>query len=219
MVILGLTGSIGMGKSTAAAGFQRQGAGVFDADAAVHRLLATGGRGTAPVAAAFPDAARDTPSGRMIDRGALGKIVFGDANALKKLEQILHPLVRLEERRYLLACAMRGCRLVVLDIPLLFETGGERRCDATAVVSAPAFVQKWRVFRRSGMTEARYSGILARQMPDGEKRRRADFIIPTGHGFKASRQAIAHITQALTDHPGGCWPRCWPALPLRGTNA
>lgn len=218
MVILGLTGSIGMGKSTAAAGFRRLGAGVFDADAAVHRLLAPGGRGVAPVAAAFPRAMRDSAAGRMVDRGALGKIVFTDPEALKKLEQILHPLVRRAERRYLLGAAMRNCRLVVLDIPLLFETGGDVRCDATVVVSAPAFVQRRRVFRRAGMTAARYQGILSRQMPDGEKRRRADFVVPTGLDRREAQKAITRIARDVADYPSNCWPRCWPATP-RGQHA
>jgi len=219
MVILGLTGSIGMGKSTAAAGFRSLGAGVFDADAAVHQLLAPGGRGVAAVAAAFPDVVHDTASGRRVDRRALGRIVFSNPKALKTLEHILHPLVRRAERRYLLACAMRNCRLAVLDIPLLYETGGDKRCDATVVVSAPAFVQRSRVFRRSGMTDAQFAGILTRQMPDSEKRRRANFIVLTGNDRRESLNAIVRIARELTNWNGRHWPRCWPVIASGGCDA
>jgi dephospho-CoA kinase len=189
MVVLGLTGSIGMGKSTAAAMLRRLGLAVHDADAAVHRLR--NGAAVAKVAAAFPGTAG--PGG--IDRAALGRRVFGDAAALRRLESILHPMVRAETARFLRRMAARRARLVVLDIPLLFESGGEGRCDAIAVVSAPAFLQRARVLGRPGMSEARLAAILAQQMPDGEKRRRADFVVPTGLGRRLTLRRLAEIVR------------------------
>lgn len=191
MRILGLTGSIGMGKSTAANTFRRLGVPVFDADAAVHRLQARGGRAVGPIRAAFPDAIRDGA----VDREALRRAVLGDPAALKRLEGIVHPLVRAEERRFLGAARRQGRRLVVLDIPLLFETGGEARCDAVVVVSAPAPVQRARVLRRGGMTPERLDAILARQTPDAEKRRRADFVIRTGLSHAHARRDIRRLLE------------------------
>jgi dephospho-CoA kinase len=191
MVVLGLTGSIGMGKSTAAAMLRRLGVAVHDADAAVHRLLGRNGAAVAAVAAAFPGTAG--PEG--IDRAALGRRVFGDAAALRRLERILHPMVRAETARFLRRMAARRARLVVLDIPLLFESGGGGRCDAIAVVSAPAFLQRARVLARPGMSEARLAAILAQQMPDGGKRRRADFVVPTGLGRRLSLRRLAEIVR------------------------
>jgi dephospho-CoA kinase len=193
MIVLGLTGSIAMGKSAAARTFCAFGLPVFDADAAVHRLLGPGGAGVRPVAEAFPDCVRD----RAIDRPALGRRVFGDPAALQRLEAILHPLVRAEQARFLARCRAQGERLAVLDIPLLYETGGERRLDAVAVASAPAFLQSQRVLRRKGMTPARLAAIRARQLPDREKRRRADFVIPTGLDRRRAVQAIAAIIDRL----------------------
>jgi dephospho-CoA kinase len=178
MKILGLTGSIGMGKSTAAAMLRRLGVPVHDADATVHALFACGGKAVALVDAAFPGVVRDGA----VDRVALGAKVFGDETALKRLEAIVHPLVRAAERDFLARHRRRRTRLVVLDIPLLFETHGETRCDMVAVVSAPTFLQAARVLARPGMTRARLDVVLAKQMPDGQKRRRADVIIPTGLG-------------------------------------
>ena len=183
MILVGLTGSIGMGKSTAAQALKRLGLPVHDADAAVHRLLAPGGGAVAAVLEAFPGVA--TPAGG-IDRGRLGARVFGDPAALKRLEAILHPRVRAAKRRFLAAAARRRQRLVVLDIPLLYETGGERECDAVLVVSAPAFLQRQRVLARPGMTGEKFRAILAKQMPDGEKRRRARHVVPTGLGRRFS---------------------------------
>ena len=191
MVVLGLTGSIGMGKSTAAAMLRRLGVPVHDADAAVHRLLGRGGAAVARVAAAFPG----TGGSNGIDRAALGRRVFGDAASLRRLERILHPLVRAETARFLRHMAGRRARLVVLDIPLLFESSGERRCDAVAVVSAPTFLQRARVLARPGMSEARLAAILAQQMPDREKRRRADFIVPTGLGRRLTLRRLAEIAR------------------------
>jgi dephospho-CoA kinase len=217
MVILGLTGSIGMGKSTAAKAFRRLGAAVYSADAEVHRLLDTGGEGVGAIAAAFPEAVRRGTGDRSIDRVALGAIVFKDRRALVRLEAILHPMVRARERRFLVASELAGRRLAVLDIPLLFETGGESRCDATAVVSAPYFIQRRRVLGRSGMNEAKLAGILARQMPDLEKRRRADFVIATGLGRRESMHTVRVVARRLRCFSGRCWPRCWPPASTRPT--
>ena len=209
MVVLGLTGSIGMGKSTVANALRAAGAAIYDADAAVHRLLAPAGAAVAPVLARFPDAATGEGAARGVDRGTLGAQVFADPEALAELEAILHPLVRAGERRFLSASQRRGCRLAVLDVPLLFETGGEARCDATLVVSAPAFVQRARVLGRARMTEDRLAAILARQMPDWEKRRRADFVIRTGLDRRVSRLAAKRVAARLSRFRGARWPGCW----------
>ncbi len=213
MMILGLTGSIGMGKSTATQTFARLGAAVWDADAEVHRLTGPGGAAVAAVTEAFPEARGEEDGAATVNRQALGKRVFGDAAALKQLENILHPLVRRAERRFLAAAESRRCRLAVLDIPLLFETGGETRCDATAVVSAPGFVQRARVLARPGMTESKLDGIMARQMPDREKRRRADFVIHTGLSKNYSARQSRQIFGLLAARRGRRWPICWPATP------
>ena len=209
MVVVGLTGSIGMGKTTVAAALKASGAAVYDADAAVHRLLAPDGAAVAPVLARFPAAASGKGASRAVDRGALRAHVFADPAALAELEAILHPLVRAGERRFLAASQRRGCRLAVLDVPLLFETGGEARCDATLVVSAPAVVQRARVLGRARMTEERLAAILARQMPDAEKRRRADFVIRTGLDRRVSRLAARRIAARLAGTRGTRWPACW----------
>jgi dephospho-CoA kinase len=194
MVVLGLTGSIGMGKSTAATMLRRLGVPVHDADATVHRLLGRSGRAVAAVAAAFPGTAG--PAG--IDRAALGRRVFGDAAALRRLERILHPLVRADTARFLRRMRARREPLVVLDIPLLFETAGEGRCDGIIVVTAPAFLQRARVLGRPGMSEARFAAILAKQMPDREKRRRADFIVLTGLGRRETLRRLAEIVRVAS---------------------
>ena len=199
MIILGLTGSIAMGKSKAAAVFRRLGIPVHDADGVVHGLLA--GPAVAAVGAAFPNAIRDGA----VDRAALGAQVFNNAQALAHLEGILHPLVGHSEDRFLALAARRGCPLVVLDIPLLFEVGAERRCDAVVVVSAPSFVQEARVLRRPGMTRELLAVILARQMPDAEKRRRADFIVSTGLGRDFSLRAIRNIVTVVGKRRGSRW--------------
>jgi dephospho-CoA kinase len=194
MIRLGLTGSIGMGKSTTAGLFRLLGVPVYDADRAVHRLLAPGGAGVSPILAAFPDAG-DSAGG--IDRQALGGLVFAHPAALYRLEAILHPLVRHAESRFLAAALRRRLPLVVLDVPLLFETGGERRCDAVAVVSAPYFLQRQRVLARPGMTDATLAGILARQTPDQVKRRRADAVIRTGIGRRPALRQILSLLNRL----------------------
>jgi dephospho-CoA kinase len=199
MFVLGLTGSIGMGKSTAATMLRRLGVPVHDADAAVHRLLGRNGAAVAKVEAEFPGTAG--PDG--IDRAALGRRVFGDAAALRRLERILHPMVRADTARFLRRARARRAPLVVLDIPLLFETRGERRCDAIIVVSAPAFLQRARVLGRPGMSAARFAAILAKQMPDREKRRHADFVVPTGLGRRETLRRLAEIVRvASAAHPG-----------------
>lgn len=193
MKVLGLTGSIGMGKSTAARAFRRLRVPVFDADAAVHRLQGRGGAAVRPIEAAFPGTTRD---GR-VDREALRNRVLGDPAALRVLERIVHPLVRRAERAFLAACRRRGDRIAVLDVPLLFETKGEGRVDAVIVVSAPAATQRARVLARGGMTPERLAAILARQMPDAEKRRRADHVVRTGLSKHAAQRQIRAIVRGL----------------------
>jgi dephospho-CoA kinase len=193
MKILGLTGGIGMGKSTAAAMLRRMGVAVFDADAEVHRLLGPGGLAVKRVAKDFPGVEK---SG-FIDRAALGKTVFADPAALKKLEAILHPLVRKREKLFLKARRARRAPVVALDIPLLYETGREKNCDAVAVIWAPKFLQRRRVLARPGMNPGRLSAILAQQLPVHRKRRRADFAIPSGLGRAATWRGLKRALAAL----------------------
>jgi dephospho-CoA kinase len=197
-IVLGLTGSIGMGKSTAAAALRRMGVPVHDADAAVHRLLARGGAAVPLVKAAFPGVV----SKGTVDRAKLGARVFKDRAALKRLEAILHPMVRASARAFVARARRRRRPLVVLDIPLLFETGGGAMCDAVMLVSAPAFLQRQRVLKRPGMSTERFAAILAQQMPDREKRRRADFVIETGlsrrHGLRQIRAALKRLRACST---------------------
>jgi dephospho-CoA kinase len=193
MVILGLTGCIAMGKSAAADMFVRLGVPVHDADEAVHRLLGPGGGAVAAVEAAFPGSARDGA----IDHEAVARRVFGDPVALKRLEGILHPLVKSDQGRFLAAAARRGERLVVLDVPLLFETGGDEMCDYVAVVSAPRFIQTERLLKRPGMTRERIDAIRGLQMSDLEKRRRADYVIPTGLDRSFAMRGIEKIVNDL----------------------
>ena len=194
MVIVGLTGSIGMGKSTAAAMLRRLGVPLFDADAAVHRMLAPGGNAVAEVEAAFPGV-RNEYGG--IERPALGRRVFGQPAEMRRLEGILHPRVRVAERRFVAGCRARHASVAVLDIPLLFETGRDRRCDAIVVVTAPAWLQRARVMRRPGMSDSRYRAILAAQTPDAEKRRRADFVLSTGLGKAATLRRLKAMVTLL----------------------
>jgi dephospho-CoA kinase len=189
MIILGLTGSIGMGKSTAAAALRRLGVPVHDADGEVHRLLKSNPQAIAAIAAEFPGVAGD----HGIDRAALGRRVFGDPQALRRLEAMLHPLVRQAERRFLRRARAGRAKVAALDIPLLFETGAERRCDLVVVVSAPEFVQAARVLRRPGMSGERLAAIKARQMPDGVKCQRADFLAPTGLDRRTSLQSLNRL--------------------------
>jgi dephospho-CoA kinase len=201
VIILGLTGSIGMGKSTAAAVFRALGLPLFDADQVVHRLLEPKGAAVAPVAAAFADVGTRTGG---IDRVLLGRRVFADPVVLSGLEAIIHPLVARAENRFLAHARSRRAPIAVLDIPLLFETGGERRCDYVVVVSAPKFLQRQRVLRRRGMSEDRLAAVLAQQMPDIEKRRRADFVVRTGLSRKQSLHRLQAIVRLLRNAPPGC---------------
>ena len=193
--VLGLTGSIGMGKSATADLFRAQRVPVHDADAAVHALYA--GRAAGPIAAAFPGVVRDG----IVDRARLGPLVLGDPPRLRQLEAIVHPLVREEEELFLRRADEAGHPLAVLDVPLLYETGGEARCGAVVVVTAPPETQRDRVLARPGMTEAKFLAILAKQMPDAEKRARADFVVDTGQGFLHAAAQVRAIVAALTDGP------------------
>lgn len=194
MIILGLTGSIGMGKSTAAGMLRRLGVPLFDADAEVHRLLAPGGAAVGAVEAAFPGV---SGSGGGIDRRQLGERVFGKPEALRRLERILHPMVHTAEKRFVARTRARQEALVVLDIPLLFETGGTGRCDYVLVVSAPARLQRERVIRRAGMSASRFEEILHAQMPDREKRRRADFVVITALSRAVTLRQLRAIVRIL----------------------
>ena len=191
MIVLGLTGSIGMGKSATAKMFAEAGVPVHDSDETVHRLYA--GTAASLVEAAFPGA---TQSG-VVDRVKLAAKVLGDPAALKKLEAIIHPLVRADADAFLARHRAAGAPLAVLDIPLLFETGGRKRVDKVVVVTAPADIQRARVLARPGMSEAKFEAILAKQVPDAEKRRQADFVIDTGQGFEAARKAVEAIVAEL----------------------
>ncbi|CAN0462505.1 unnamed protein product [Phaeothamnion confervicola] len=193
MRILGLTGSIAMGKSTAATMLRRMGVPVHDSDAAVHALTQPGGAAIPHITLAFPEIA----AGGGIDRKELSRRAFDDPAVLRRLEEILHPMVRAETARFLKQQRARSANLIVLDVPLLLETGGEKRCHAVAVVSAPRMVQLERALSRPGMSLRKLHGIEARQMPDGEKRKRADFVIPTGLGRRATWVALKKAVRKL----------------------
>ncbi len=196
MIVLGLTGSIGMGKSTAAKMFRAMGVAVHDADATVHDLMAHDRQVRDEISVRFPG----TVSGESVDRQALGAAVFGDPSARRDLEAILHPRLRRVAERFLTKHRLLRAPLVVLDIPLLYETGGDTRVDAVVVVSAPAFLQRRRVMARPGMDEKRFAGILTSQMPDREKRRRAEFVVETGLGkaytFTRLKRIVSEIRAA-----------------------
>ncbi len=191
MIILGLTGSIGMGKSTTAQMFRDQNIPVHDADAVVHKLYA--GKAAPLIEAAFPG----TTGKQGVDRVKLGEIVVGNEAAMKKLEAIVHPLVRAAEIEFLKKAKANNENLAVLDIPLLFETNGQERVDGVIVVTAPASVQKQRVLARPGMDEAKFENILARQYPDAKKRQRADFIIDTSLGLKHAQNEVSEIIEKI----------------------
>jgi len=201
VIILGLTGSIGMGKSTVASMLRRLGVPVHDADAAVHRLMGPGGAAVASVGALFPAALAEDAKGRCIDRAKLGPIVFADPAARRRLEAVLHPLVREDARRFLARHRRAGTAIAVLDIPLLYETGGEGRVDAVIVVSAAPEVQARRVLARPGMTRARLDAIRAIQVPEREKRRRGDYVVETGLGKHYTWCALARLIRALRADP------------------
>ncbi len=193
--VLGLTGSIGMGKSATADIFRRLGIPVHDADAAVHRLY--GGRAAPLIEKAFPG----TVAGGVVDRARLGAAVLSDPARLRELEAIVHPLVRGEEESFLERVSSLS-PIAVLDIPLLFETGGETRCDAVLVVTAPAWVQRQRVLARPGMTEEKFNAILAKQMPDMDKRARAHFLVDTSRGFISAEAQVKSVLACLAGRPG-----------------
>lgn len=195
MIILGLTGSIGMGKTTASTMFAEAGVPVYSADDAVHQLYS--GRAAPLIEAAFPG----TVANGTVDREKLSAAVIGKPEALKKLEAIVHPLVREEEEAFLRAAKAQGAAIALVDIPLLFETGGEQRVDRIVVVSAPADIQRARVLARPGMTAEKLDAILARQLPDAEKRARADFVLDTSGSFDNLRQQITTIIQKLSGKP------------------
>ncbi|MEM9684417.1 MAG: dephospho-CoA kinase [Pseudomonadota bacterium] len=202
MIIIGLTGSIGMGKSTAAGMLRGMGVPVHDSDAAVHLLIGPGGRAVGRIEAAFPGVTRDGA----VDRPALGKRVFGDEAALKRLEAILHPMVSEEKGRFLRCCAAWRKPMVACDVPLLFETQGDRQCDATIVVTASPFIQEMRVLRRPGMTRERFLRIRAQQMPEAEKCRRGDFVVQTGLGYRHTLMHLRRIVKYLSHRRGTHWP-------------
>ena len=191
MIRIGLTGSIGMGKSTTARMFARQGVPVYDADAAVHALYS--GRAAPLIEAAFPGTVKDGA----VDRALLGPMVIGKPNELKRLESIVHPLVQEEEHLFLQKAQLARARQVLLDIPLLFESGGPKRVDVSVVVTAEAEIQRERVLARPGMTTEKFESILAKQMPDADKRKRAHFLVDTGFGLDPARRSVQAILKAL----------------------
>ena len=195
MKLIGLTGSIGMGKSTVAQMFAEAGALVCDSDALVHAIYAKGGRAVEPVGAAFPDIVVDGA----VDRARLSKAVMNDPDAFKRLEQIVHPLVKAEQQAFLDNARAQGAALVVLDIPLLFEGGGEKNVDKVVVVSAPGDVQRARVLARPGMSVEKFETILSRQVPDAEKRARADFVIDTGVPLEETRAQVHAVVAKLRE--------------------
>jgi dephospho-CoA kinase len=213
MIVLGLTGSIGMGKSTAAAALRRLGVPLYDADAEIHKMIGPGGFAVAAVEAMFPGV-RGEDGG--IDRRELGSRVIGKPEELRRLEAILHPKVRAVERRWVAGQRARGAKLVVLDIPLLFETDRIDRIDGVIVVSAPLRLQRERVMRRPGMTAERFAAILDSQLPDREKRRRADFVVSTALSRAAAAQQLAAIVRRVRQ---GKWRRSLRLRRLRGRAA
>ncbi|MAF49437.1 MAG: dephospho-CoA kinase [Rhodospirillales bacterium] len=202
MVIIGLTGSIAMGKSTIAGMFHYLGIPVYDADATVHRLLAKGGEAVGAVTRAFPGSAENGA----VSRARLGAEVFGDDAALARLEAILHPIVRREQKRFLKLATGRRDAVAVLDIPLLFESRSDEHCDLIAVVSATPFLQRSRILARPGMTVDKMRAIIAHQMPDHEKRRRADFVINTGLDRYHSLREVRNIVKVARAIKGTHWP-------------
>jgi dephospho-CoA kinase len=213
MIVLGLTGSIGMGKSTAAAVLRRLGVPLYDADAEIHKMLGRGGSAVAAVEAAFPGVRGEDGA---IDRRRLGARVFGKPTELRRLEKILHPMVRAVERRWVALRRARGAKLVVLDIPLLFETDRIDRVDGVIVVSAPARLQRERVMRRSGMSAERFAAILDTQYPDRDKRRRADFVVSTALSRASAARQLAAIGRRVRQ---GEWGRSARLRRLRGRAA
>lgn len=201
MLLVGLTGSIGMGKSETAKMFAAEGVPVYDADAAVHRLYEKGGAAVDPIGKAFPDAIVDGA----VDRTRLSAEVVDNKDRLRELESIIHPLVGMEQIKFLQQSDEAGAPMVILDIPLIYETGGEERVDVVVVVSAPADLQRERVLARPGMTVEKFESILAKQVPDEEKRKRADFIIESDKGLDHAHNQVRGVIDALKDTPGKIW--------------
>ena len=201
MLIVGLTGSIGMGKSETAKMFVRHGIPVCDADATVHFLYDKGGLAVGPVQALFPEAVVD---GR-VDRDLLGRAVLGKPEAMKKLEAVVHPLVGVAQRDFLERAAASGAKMAVIDVPLLFETGGEKRVDVIVVVSAPTDLQRQRVLMRPGMTAEKFDLIVKKQVSDAEKRKRADFVVDSSKGLAHAEAEVVAIIEALKHRPGNIW--------------
>lgn len=202
MRIIGLTGSIGMGKSAASTYLRYLGVPVYDADAAVHSVYAKGGAAVGPLGAVWPSVVRDDA----IDRQALSTLIAKDDTVLPRLEKIVHPIVRTVQERFLTAAALRREPVIALDIPLLFETGGEARCDVVFVVSAPAYIQRARVLSRPEMTPEKFAFILSRQTPDAIKRERADFVIPSNQGWLPMLDALRRATVGVLSQPARHWP-------------
>ncbi|MEE9381062.1 MAG: dephospho-CoA kinase [Hyphomonadaceae bacterium] len=196
MIILGLTGSIGMGKTATAAMFREAGVPVYDADAAVHALYEKGGAAVDPIGEVFPGAIQDGA----VDRDKLRSLVLDDAEAMAALETLVHPLVGMAQKSFRDEADNKGATLIVLDVPLLYETGGDALCDYVAVVTASEALQRTRVLMRPGMDEVALDAILAKQVPDVEKRARADFIISTGHGFDFARDQVQAIIALMIRH-------------------
>ena len=206
MLIIGLTGSIGMGKTTAAARIRTLGTGVFDADAMVHKLYKPGGAAVAGIDAAFPGTIAEDGG---VDRQRLAAALLADASAFKRLEAIVHPLVLAAEREFLHGKVAKGAEKAVLEIPLLFETGGEKRVDVTIVISAPPEIQRQRVLERPGMTAEKFDQIVSRQMPDEEKRRRADFVVDTSRTIPETEAQIDRIMAQLEGRSGTAFAEHW----------
>lgn len=202
-LIIGLTGSVGMGKSTVAARLRALGLPVYDADAAVHQLYE--GAAVAPIEAAFPGT---TTAGR-VDRQRLSQALLADQTGFKRLEAIVHPLVSEVKRQFIAGAAAEGHAMIVVEVPLLFEVGSDQTCDVTLVVSAPAEVQRARVLARPGMTPEKLDAILARQIPDAEKRRRADFVVDTGTPMDATLAQVDAIITLLRNRTGTAYERFW----------
>ena len=201
MIIAGLTGSIGMGKSETAKMFRALGIPVYDADAAVHAIYAPGGSAVAPVEAAFPG----VTNANGVDRDALAKRVLNDPAALKKLEAIVHPLVGLEQQKFLEQAAAENRELIVIDVPLLYETGGQKRVDCVVLVSAPYELQRERVLARPGMSEEKFQSILAKQVTDAQKRQLADYIIDSSQGLESAMAQVAALIPLLKKVPARAW--------------
>lgn len=208
MLLIGLTGSIGMGKSETTKMFAALGVPVYDADAAVHALYAAGGDAVEPIGEAFPGVIKDGA----IDREELGKRVLGAPDELRRLEKIIHPLVGLSQLEFLQNAEKSGAAMVVLDIPLLFETGGETRVDVAVVVSAPADMQRTRVLARPGMSVEKFESIMAKQVPDAQKREKADFIVDSSRGLEPAMADVKGIIEALKGRKGKIWDERKSAL-------